>query len=174
MNDFQKICKNASRKLSAYTREQCINLGLMNGPRKQNSNFKKINNSYKKGNRLTPALSHFAEKRVNMIPNGSGGWKKTNSTIKHSPTKRQTRWVENGRGGWRKANANSSIKRSPVKTQTRWMENGHGRWKKANTVKQPMKCRCKANVENGNKYCMCNVPNMPHIHGKWVLTNFKM
>ena len=153
MSNFEKICRNTSRKLSAYTREHCIKLGLMNGPKKQvnsRSNYQRVNNLYKNTSTrhdLNPALQFLGSKRVGIQP------------------KKESKWVSNGRGGWVRASVkvNSSVK--PKSAQT--VSNGRNKEKL-----RPMVCNCKTNNQNGRKYCKCNVPDIPLIHKRWVATNF--
>ena len=207
MNDFEKICRNTSKKLSAYTREHCIKLGLMNGPKKQNNsrtNYQRVNNMYRNPTtrrNLNPALQFLGKKRspnapkssVKWVSNGRGGWVRSNHhTVSVKP--KSTHWVPNGRGGWKKAN---NVAKIPHRVPN-LVPNGRGGWKKPNSVAKiphrmpnlvpngrggfkyaavktlpmPMKCDCKRNMSNGQKYCRCNVPNMPIIHQKWVATNF--
>ena len=103
------------------------------------------------------------------IPNGHGGWKKANKNKQYNGQQ----WTPNGHGGWKKANKNNQY------NGQQWTPNGHGGWKKVAAAaslmprnkRQPMSCKCKANI-NGKKFCMCNVPDLPQIHNKWVLTKF--
>lgn len=187
MNEFERICRNTSKKLSAYTREHCIKLGLMNGPKKQNnnrSNYQRVNNMYRNPTtrrNLNPALQFLGKKRspnapkssVKWVSNGRGGWVRSNQTVSVKP--KSTHWVSNGRGGWKKAN---NVHKEPPRVPN-LVPDGRGAFKKVHNAKasvkqlpMPMKCDCKTNVRNGQKFCKCNVPNMPIIHQKWVATNF--
>lgn len=201
MSNFERICRKPNSELSNYTRNHCVKLGLRSGPRKQNNaptNYQRVNATYanvRTRNQLNPALTFLAKKRAGndvsarskvyngqkWESNGRGGWKKVNgsSTIKsvgQSKMYNGQHWEPNGRGGWKKANAKASTKKY---NGQRWNSNGHGGWRKVAKVaalmprnkRQPMSCKCKANV-NGKKYCMCNVPDLPQIHNKWVYTKF--
>ena len=141
MSSFERVCRNSSKNLSAYTREHCIKLGLMNRPKKQSDSL----NSRK---HLNPVHRTLNAKRVDNLMN------------------RNVEMIPNGRGGWKQANNGKSKKKTPTLKSLN----------KVNQIgKKAMKCDCKKDHnENGQKYCRCNIPDMPHVHKRWIATNFKM
>jgi hypothetical protein len=142
---WNKVCKRLN--LSGYTKAEC------NKRSKPPviSNMKHVNNS-----RLNPfqklVLKSLAEKRAGN----------TRKNVSYEP---------NGRGGWKQVSASVNPPRfSNTVKQMQLAGKSAQAWKKASGLNNStMKCKCKT---NGNKkhLCMCNVPNNPLIHKRYIPT----